>query len=69
LGAELLMAEAEHLAHLLAWEIQNEATILSLLQKPFYHPVLEEALQDALRQLAKKLNPKKMFWLDAELRG
>ncbi|CAN8141375.1 hypothetical protein THIOSC13_570016 [uncultured Thiomicrorhabdus sp.] len=34
---------------------------------PFYHPVLEEALQSALRQLAQKLYPEQSNWLAAEL--
>lgn len=55
LGAALLAADGEHLAHLLAWAIQRGETASSLLQMPFYHPVMEElvqtALQDAVRQL------------------
>jgi len=68
LGAELLMAEAEHLAHLLAWAVQDGVTVFELLQKPFYHPVLEEALQDALRQLARQLDPERENWVEVELR-
>ncbi|MEG0923306.1 MAG: dihydrolipoyl dehydrogenase [Comamonas sp.] len=55
LGAEMLGPSAEHFAHLLAWSVQQQATISSLLAMPFYHPALEEglrtALQDARRQL------------------
>ena len=35
-------------AHLLAWAVQQELTVGQLLQMPFYHPVIEEALQAAL---------------------
>lgn len=45
----------EHLAHLLAWGIQNRMSVRDMLAMPFYHPVLEEALQDALHQLDKRL--------------
>jgi dihydrolipoamide dehydrogenase len=55
LGAEMLAPDAEHLAHLLAWALQNEMTIAQMLAMPFYHPVIEEALRTALQDLAGKL--------------
>ena len=55
LGAELLVHEAEHLAHLLAWSIQQGLTIEQLLAMPFYHPVLEEGLRTALVRLRAQL--------------
>ncbi len=55
IGGELVMAEAEHFAHLLGWSVEQGLTIQRLLQMPFYHPVLEEAVQSALRILAKSL--------------
>lgn len=45
----------EHLAHLLAWGIQSRMTVTEMLGMPFYHPVIEECLQDCLHQLAKKI--------------
>ncbi|XID74971.1 dihydrolipoyl dehydrogenase [Alkanindiges sp. WGS2144] len=51
LGAELLVTEAEHLAHLLAWSIQQQLTVEQLLGMPFYHPTLEEGLRSALVRL------------------
>jgi dihydrolipoamide dehydrogenase len=48
LGSEMFCAKGENLAHLLAWCIQKEMTVGELLQMPFYHPVIEEALQAAL---------------------
>lgn len=56
LGAELLTAEAEHMAHLLAWSIQQEMTVDQLLTMPFYHPVLEEGLRSAITRLKRELD-------------
>lgn len=67
LGAELFLFEGEHMAHLLAWMIEQRLTVMDVLRMPFYHPVLEEALQSALRQLANKLYPQDTNWLAAEL--
>jgi len=43
---------AEHLAHLLAWCIQQRMTVREILRMPFYHPVLEEGVRAALEDLA-----------------
>jgi dihydrolipoamide dehydrogenase len=45
----------EHLAHLLAWAIEQKMTVERALAMPFYHPVIEEALQDALLELKAEL--------------
>lgn len=55
LGAEIVGPRAEHAAHLLAWSIVRGQTVDELLRLPVYHPVLEEGLQSALRDLAAKL--------------
>lgn len=55
LGAELIAPQGEHLAHLLAWVIQRELTVEDVLALPFYHPVVEEGVRTALRELAKDL--------------
>lgn len=55
LGAEMLAPAAEHLAHLLAWALQNKMTVAQMLQMPFYHPVIEEGVRTALRDLKAKL--------------
>jgi dihydrolipoamide dehydrogenase len=55
LGAEMLAPAAEHLAHLLSWALQNKMTIAQMLEMPFYHPVIEEGLRTALRDLDVKL--------------
>jgi len=55
LGAELCAPAGEHLAHLLALAVQQSLTVRELLRLPFYHPVLEEGLRTALRDLASQL--------------
>jgi dihydrolipoamide dehydrogenase len=55
LGAEMIGPAAEHLGHLLAWSLQNQMTMAEMLEMPFYHPVIEEGLRTALRDLDAKL--------------
>lgn len=55
LGAEMCAPAAEHMAHLLALAIDRELTVPELLRLPFYHPVIEEGLRSALRDLAAQL--------------
>jgi dihydrolipoamide dehydrogenase len=54
LGAALCAPDGEHLAHLLAWAIQCEMTASDMLELPFYHPVLEEGLKTALRDICRQ---------------
>ena len=56
LGAELFIESAEHIAHLLAWMISEEVTLDDILQKPFYHPTLEEGLRTAFKHARRQLN-------------
>jgi dihydrolipoamide dehydrogenase len=58
LGAEMACPKGENLGHLLAWCIQQEMTVGEILQMPFYHPVIEEALQAALYDLYGKVDAK-----------
>lgn len=58
LGGELVMHNAEHLTHTLAWAVAQKLTVKELLDMPFYHPVLEEAVESALRILANQLYTK-----------
>jgi len=51
LGAEMAGPDAEHVGHLLAWALQAEMTVQQMLAMPFYHPVVEEGLRTALRDL------------------
>ena len=55
LGSELIGPHAEHLAHLMSWAHQQKMTIQQMLEMPFYHPVIEEGLRTALRDVKSKL--------------
>jgi len=55
LGAEMIAPKGENLAHLLCWCIEQGLTVGRLLRMPFYHPVIEEALQAALYDLYDKV--------------
>ncbi|MBK1646025.1 dihydrolipoyl dehydrogenase [Thiocapsa imhoffii] len=55
LGGAMVGPRCEHLAHLLAWGIESRMTAEQMLAMPYYHPVIEEALQDALHDLLKGL--------------
>lgn len=55
LGAEMIAPRGEHLAHLLAWAVQIGMDAEMALEMPFYHPVIEEGLRTALRDLCVNL--------------
>lgn len=55
LGAEMIAPRGEHLAHLLAWARQAHMTVAQMLDMPFYHPVVEEGVRTALRDLANNI--------------
>ncbi|WP_428264841.1 dihydrolipoyl dehydrogenase [Haliangium sp.] len=55
IGAEMFGPRVEHTAHLLAWAVQSDMTVEQALQMPFYHPVVEEGIRTALRNLAANL--------------
>ena len=55
LGAEMIGPAAEHLGHLLAWSAQRGDTVQAMLDSPFYHPVIEEGLRSALRDMQRAL--------------
>lgn len=55
LGAEMFGPAAEHIGHLLAWAAQQRMTVAAMLDMPFYHPVIEEGLRSALRDLKHHL--------------
>jgi len=55
LGAEMIAPRGEHLGHLLAWAVQARMTVDQMLEMPFYHPVIEEGVRTALRDLANEL--------------
>lgn len=56
LGAEMFGPAAEHIGHLLAWAAQQCMTVSNMLDMPFYHPVIEEGVRTALRDLNHKLH-------------
>lgn len=55
LGAEMIGPRAEHMAHLLASFYQSSLKVHEILERPFYHPVFEEGIRTAFRDLAYKL--------------
>ncbi|WP_300391415.1 dihydrolipoyl dehydrogenase [Henriciella sp.] len=58
-GARLVGPEIEHIAHLLAWSVQDRVTASVLLDRPFYHPTLEEGLKSALQQICAAVSAPK----------
>ena len=56
LGAAMVGAHCEHLAHLVAWAVEIGMTVTEALRMPYYHPVFEEAIQDALYELDRQMN-------------
>lgn len=55
LGAEVLSPHAEHLGHLLAWAREAHMTVEGMLDMPYYHPVLETSIRNALQDLRHKM--------------
>ncbi|HEX5345261.1 MAG TPA: dihydrolipoyl dehydrogenase [Duganella sp.] len=55
LGAEMIGPRAENIGHLLSWAVQAGLTVDAMLDMPFYHPVVEEGVRTALRDLAHQL--------------
>ncbi|TCO78475.1 dihydrolipoyl dehydrogenase [Chromatocurvus halotolerans] len=55
-GAEMLGPAAEHIGHLLAWAAQGRMTVREMLGMPFYHPVIEEGVRTALKDLNARLH-------------
>ena len=55
LGAVMIGPRTEHIGHLLAWAVQCRLTVEQMLEMPFYHPVVEEGVRTALRDLAANL--------------
>ncbi len=64
LGAQIAAPAGEHLAHHLAWAMEQELTIYDMLQLPFYHPTLEEGLYALLLNCVKKIGRKKEIILE-----
>jgi hypothetical protein len=47
--------KTERFDYVLAWAAQQRMTVSRMLEMPFYHPVIEEGLRTALRDLGHKL--------------
>ena len=62
LGACMASVKGENLGHLLCWSIEMGLTVHDMLRMPFYHPVMEEALQAALYNLKRKLDMPDSHW-------
>ena len=50
-GATLFGPAMDHIAHLLAWSIERGETAATLMSRPFYHPMIEEGIEPALRDI------------------
>lgn len=61
LGAAMVAARGEHLAHLLGLAIERGETAASLLEMPYYHPVVEEMLRGALQNVVSQLGKAPIF--------
>ncbi len=62
LGASMACVKGENLGHLICWCIEMDMTVQQILRMPFYHPVIEEALQAALYNLKSKLEIEETHW-------
>lgn len=62
LGASMACIKGENLGHLLCWSIEMGLTVQQMLAMPFYHPVIEEALQAALYNALGKLEIERPEW-------
>jgi dihydrolipoamide dehydrogenase len=67
LGAAMVAPRGENLGHLLAWSIQQGLSVFDLLKMPYYHPVIEEALQAALYDLAANVQPRHVPLLELDV--
>ena len=59
LGSEMIAPAGEHLAHLMAWAISSNMSARKILTMPFYHPVIEESLRPAFRDIVKQIRSDK----------
>jgi dihydrolipoamide dehydrogenase len=68
-GMEMIGPKGEHLAHLVCWCVQQGLTVGELLRMPYYHPVIEEALQAALHDAYRKVEQKNVGLTELEMLG
>jgi len=55
LGASMTGPRCEHLAHLLAWAVEKRMSVSDVTKMPFYHPVVEEVVQDLMKEMSKRI--------------
>ena len=55
LGGELIGPDAEHLAHILAYAVAAGSNCRDLVDRPVYHPTVEEGLGTALSAIAEQV--------------
>jgi dihydrolipoamide dehydrogenase len=63
-GACLFGPGMDHIAHLFAWAIERSETPSALLQLPFYHPMFEEGLKTALREICEAVGSPELKDMD-----
>jgi len=56
IGAEMIGPAVEHIAHIVTYALQDGLTAQAMLERPFYHPTVEEGLQTALRDVARQVD-------------
>lgn len=66
-ASTMIGPEGEHIAHLLVWAITQGMTVEQTLNMPFYHPVVEEFIYTALKNLLKKTKSEKIPVLGLEI--
>ena len=54
-GASMIGPKGESLIQLITLAIQCKLTVFDFLRMPFYHPTIEEAIQNALRDAARQV--------------
>jgi|SRR5690625_1034199 len=56
-GASMVGPRAEHVGQFLALAIEQKMHVHELLAAPYYHPVVEEMVQSALQDIARRMKP------------
>lgn len=53
-SCEMMAPDGEHLAHLMAFAIERRLTAAEMLEMPYYHPTIEEALKSAVQSIEQQ---------------
>ena len=54
----------DHIAYRFAWAIERSETASALLQLPFYHPMFEEGVKTALREICETVGSPELNDMD-----